>query len=258
MQHVLFDHHLALHHGDCVDVLTAQTLECQTIFIDPPYATGNVKAKYGRSRLLQEKRWTNFAADWDVWTSQEAYAGDVERWCEAIRHVLDTNGTLWVCGSHHSIPTWDLTLKRMGFWINQWVQWCIPNAMPNVAMTQMASSNQTLIYARKSQKARHYYDATAARSYNDGKNLRDYWLIPNDCTVGKVYKHPSKKPVALVQRALHISTPPGGLVLDCFAGSGTTGVAARNLDRPCVLIEKDVRYVAMIEERLAVQQMEAA
>lgn len=255
MQYPLFDHNLTLYHGDCVDVLAALSVLAQTIFIDPPYATGNDKAKYERSRLLQEKRWTNFAADWDVWSTQESYAADVERWCEAIRGALDTNGALWVCGSHHSIPTWDLTLKRMGFWVNQWVSWCIPNAMPNVAMTQMASSNQTLIWARKSQKARHYYDKAAARSYNGGKNLRDYWLIPNDCVVGKLWKHPSKKPIALVQRALHISTPSDGLVLDCFAGSGTTGLAARNLGLPCMLVEKDARYIAMIEERLAVREV---
>jgi DNA modification methylase len=254
MQHALFTHNLTLRHGDCVDVLARHPVQAQTIFIDPPYATGNKKAKYEHSRLLQEKRWTNFAADWDVWATQEAYAADVERWCEAIRGALDTNGTLWVCGSHHSIPTWDLTLKRMGFWINQWVSWCIPNAMPNVAMTQMASSNQTLIWARRSQKARHYYDKAAARSYNGGKNLRDYWIIPNDCTTGKLWKHPSKKPVPLVQRALHISTPHDALILDCFAGSGTTGVAARNLGRGCVLIEKEAEYIAMIEERLAVRE----
>lgn len=122
--------------------------------------------------------------------------------------------------------------------------------MPNVAMTQMAISNQTLIYARKSKAARHYYNKAAARSYNGGKNLRDFWLIPNDCTAGRTWKHPSKKPVALVSRALHISTPAGGVVLDCFAGSGTTGVAARGLELPCTLIEKAPEYAAMIEQRL--------
>lgn len=237
--------------GDCVDVLARHSERAyQTVFIDPPYATGNSKAKYSDSRLLQEKRWTNFAADWDVWASQEAYQTDVERWCEAMRRVLDTNGSLWVCGSHHSIPTWDITLKRMGFWVMQWVQWCIPNAMPNVAMTQMASSNQTLIYARKSKAARHYYNKAAARTYNNGKNLRDFWIIPNDCTAGRLWKHPSKKPAALVSRALHISTPADGMVLDCFAGSGTTGVAARGLELPCVLVEKAPEYATMIEQRL--------
>lgn len=246
---------ITLHAGGCVEQLTTQpALSYQTIFIDPPYATGNTKAKYADSRMLTEKRWTNFAADWDVWATQEAYAADVELWCEAMRRVLDTNGAIWVCGSHHSIPTWDSVMKRMGFWTNQWVQWCIPNSMPNVAMTQMVSANQTLIWARKSQKSKLFYNKAAARMYNNGKNLRDYWLIPNDCTAGRLWKHPSKKPAMLMQRALHLSTPAGGAVLDCFAGSGSTGVAARGLELPCTLIERDAGYVAMIEQRLQIER----
>lgn len=251
MNQTYFAQPVTLHAGDCVEVLAEMDAgSFATVFIDPPYATGNSKAKYGNSRLLREKAWTNFAADWDVWSTQEAYAADVARWCEAIRRVMDASASLWVCGSHHSIPTWDLTLKRMGFWVCQWVSWCIPNAMPNVAMTQMASSNQTLIWARRSKSARHYYNKAAARLYNNGHNLRDFWIIPNDSQAGRRWKHPSKKPPALVSRALHISTPLGGAVLDCFAGSGTTGIAARGLELPCTLVEREPSYVAMIQERL--------
>lgn len=244
---------MTLYHDDLLDALARlPDRSFQNVPIDPPYMTNNTRPKYADSRLLQAKRWTNFAADWDVWASQEAYQADVELWCEAIRRVMDTDASIWVCGSHHSIPTWDLVLKRMGFWVNQWVQWCIPNAMPNVAMTQMASSNQTIIWARRSQKSKLYYDKHAARLYNSGKNLRDYWLIPNDSQAGRIWKHPSKKPVALLHRILHISTPPGGAVMDCFAGSGTTGVAARELCLDCTLVERDDDYATMIEQRLGI------
>ncbi len=247
---------ITLHHADLLDALSAQSF--QTVAIDPPYMTNNTKAKYADSRLLAAKQWTNFAADWDTWPTQEAYQADVERWVEAIRRVMDTDACIWVCGSHHSIPTWDLTLKRMGLWVNQWVQWCIPNAMPNVAMSQMASSNQTIIWARKSQKSKLYYDKQAAKLYNKGKNLRDFWLIPNDSQAGKLYKHPSKKPVALMYRMLDISTPHGGRVMDCFAGSGTTGVAARELFLDCTLIEKHADYIPMIEHRLGIMAEQVA
>lgn len=251
-----------LYHADLLNSITLLPAQSfQTVAIDPPYMTNNTKAKYADSRMLKAKQWTNFAADWDSWESQEAYQSDVELWCEAIRRVMDTDACIWVCGSHHSIPTWDLTLKRLGFWVNQWVQWCIPNAMPNVAMTQMASSNQTIIWARKSQKSKLYYDKQAARLYNKGKNLRDFWLIPNDSQAGRLYKHPSKKPVALIHRQLHISTPHDGTVLDCFAGSGTTGVAARELCLDCTLIERAAEYIPMIEQRLgvlAISELEAA
>jgi DNA modification methylase len=243
-----------LYHADLLNSITLLPAQSfQTVAIDPPYMTNNTKAKYADSRMLKTKQWTNFAADWDSWPSQEAYQTDVTLWVEAIRRVMDTDACIWVCGSHHSIPTWDLTLKRLGFWVNQWVQWCIPNAMPNVAMTQMASSNQTIIWARKSQKSKLYYDKQAARLYNKGKNLRDFWLIPNSSTEARQgIDHPAKKPPALMERILHISTPPNGHVLDCFAGSGTTGFAARSLAIPCTLVEKEEKYVQVIERRLGI------
>lgn len=244
---------ITLYHDDPITALAGMpALAFQSVAIDPPYRTNNTKAKYADSRLLKTKQWTNFAAEWDSWPTQEAYQADVELWLEAMRRVMDTDACMWVCGSHHSIPTWDLCMKRLGFWTNQWVSWCIPNSMPNVAMSQMASSNQTIIWARKSQKSKLYYDKQAARLYNKGKNLRDYWLIPNDSQAGKLYKHPSKKPVALMYRMLDISTPQGGAVLDCFAGSGTTGVAARELFLDCTLVEKHADYIPMIEHRLGI------
>jgi DNA modification methylase len=55
--------------------------------------------------------------------------------------------------------------------------------------------------------------------------------------------HQTEKPVDLMERLIDVVCPPGGLVLDPFGGSGTTGVAARNLGRRAVLIERDIANV---------------
>lgn len=63
--------------------------------------------------------------------------------------------------------------------------------------------------------------------------------------------HPTVKPVSLMQWAVRLITPPGGRVLDCFAGTGTTGAAAFLEGFDCDLIERNPAYLADIERRLA-------
>jgi len=62
-------------------------------------------------------------------------------------------------------------------------------------------------------------------------------------------KHPTVKPVALMQHFVRLVTPPGGVVLDPFGGSGTTAEAARREGFDCILMEADDQYVADIRER---------
>ena len=62
--------------------------------------------------------------------------------------------------------------------------------------------------------------------------------------------HPTKKPVKLIEELIKTYTNEGDLVLDNCAGSGTTGVAARNTGRDYILIEKDEKYFDIIQQRL--------
>ena len=62
--------------------------------------------------------------------------------------------------------------------------------------------------------------------------------------------HPTQKPVALFEYLIKTYTSVGDLVLDNCAGSGTTGVACKNLGRNYILIEKEPEYIKIINERL--------
>ena len=66
--------------------------------------------------------------------------------------------------------------------------------------------------------------------------------------------HPTQKPVALLEYLIRTYTNEGDLVLDNCAGSGTTGIAARNLNRNFILIEKEQEYIDIINKRLAPQR----
>ena len=63
--------------------------------------------------------------------------------------------------------------------------------------------------------------------------------------------HPTVKPIALMRWLVRLITPPGGTVLDPFAGSGTTGLAAIAEGFDAVLIEREAAYIEIIRKRIA-------
>ena len=64
--------------------------------------------------------------------------------------------------------------------------------------------------------------------------------------------HPTQKPIELFRRLIGVGSFPGDTVLDCFAGSGTTGVITKELGRTCYLIEKESSYVEIMKQRIGV------
>lgn len=250
---------LYIEQGDCIERLKMVPSDSvDVIFIDPPYNTKNKKNKaitYDRNEDYQKKNWIPFFSDWDDISNYYEWC---VLWLQESKRILKPRGSIFICGSFHNIPDVALSLRSLEMYTIQWLQWCIPNSFPNLSMTKMINANQTLIWCRKSQEITHYYDKEAAKRYNDGKNLRDYWLINNDTQAGKKWKHPSKKPVELVKRAIDISLPKvhGATVIDFFGGSGTSGIAVRELERQyniefhCTLIDNKEEYIAMMEERL--------
>ena len=82
------------------------------------------------------------------------------------------------------------------------------------------------------------------------RNLRDVWLIN---TRPHKEEHIAMFPEALVERCIRIGSRPGDWVLDCFAGSGTTGVVARELRRNAILLDISADYCQMMKTRLSQQ-----
>jgi len=86
---------------------------------------------------------------------------------------------------------------------------------------------------------------------DDGSVARFFYTAKVDSTERLGSRHPTIKPLALMQWLVRLVCVPGGLVLDPFAGTGTTGEACLNEDMRCVLIERESNYCADIERRMA-------
>ena len=81
--------------------------------------------------------------------------------------------------------------------------------------------------------------------------MKTVWKLTAPATSEKAFgKHPTQKPIELLERILLASTSSGDLVFDPFSGSSTTGVAAVNLDRRFLGCEMQSEYVALSIKRL--------
>lgn len=95
-------------------------------------------------------------------------------------------------------------------------------------------------------------DATSSDTPGDsGSAARFFYSAKADAEDRLGSKHPTVKPVDLMAYLCRLVTPPNGVILDPFAGSGTTGLAAMREGFDCILIEREAQYVADIERRLA-------
>ena len=94
-------------------------------------------------------------------------------------------------------------------------------------------------------------------------NFSNVWsfLPPTKVQYGKSaikHQHPTQKPLELMKRLVELTTPPGGIVLDPFAGSGTTAIACLETGRQYICIEQSEEYYQMILARIADWEEEKA
>ena len=88
------------------------------------------------------------------------------------------------------------------------------------------------------------------KKINGGKQMKDVWLIPLVTKEEKKFgKHPTQKPMALLEKIILASTNEEDLILDPFNGSGTTGLVSVKLNRRYIGIEKEIEYCELTKKR---------
>ncbi len=220
------------------------------VFADPPYNLSN-----GGTSVHAGKRVSVNKGKWDKSRGTE---GDFEfhnAWIAACRRVLQPNGSIWISGTYHSIHACGHALQLQGWRLLNDIAWYKPNAAPNLGCRMFTASHETLLWASKSLKARHTFNYEEMRDddfpkdfiKNPGKQMRSVWAISTPAKHEKRHgKHPTQKPEALLDRIVRASTNAGNVILDPFAGSGTTGVIALRNQRSFIGIEIDSEFLGSI------------
>jgi site-specific DNA-methyltransferase (adenine-specific) len=118
--------------------------------------------------------------------------------------------------------------------------WHKVNALPTYSNKYLSDTEYCLYFHKGKGK-------TSPQSYDDAKT---YWFEPINHKDKKLYGHPTIKPLHMIERLIRNSSKEGDVVLDCFMGSGTTGVACYNLNRKFIGIEIDDNYYNIAKSRL--------
>lgn len=126
-----------------------------------------------------------------------------------------------------------------------WVDGGFPTPIGD--LTELESlPDLTALYSSEHETLLYGWQEGAAHEWAGGRRQNTVWEFPKP---KKSTEHPTMKPVTLVARAILNSTKPGGLVLDSFAGSGSTLIACQQTGRQAALVELDPRYVDVICRR---------
>ena len=244
-----------LYHGDCLEVLkTFPANSVDMVFADPPYNLSNdgFTCQAGKMVSVNKGAWDKsqgIEADYDFHLS----------WLNECRRVLKPNGTLWVSGTYHSIYACGHALQKLGYHILNDICWFKPNASPNLSCRFFTASHETLIWARKNKQARHTFnylemkegDYSEDRLKAPGKQMRSVWAIPVTPQSEKSFgRHPTQKPLALMDRVVLSSTNEGDIVLDPFCGTASTGVSSIKHGRKFIGIEKENNFFELSRSRL--------
>ena len=154
----------------------------------------------------------------------------------------------------HNIYSLGFALQELKFKIINDISWFKVNPPPNLSCRYFTHSTETIIWAKKNKKAKHFFNYELMKKIGDpnpGKQMLSLWRItPQKKEEKKFGRHPTQKPEALLERIVLASTKKGDLVLDPFNGSGTTAVAAYKNDRKYIGIELDKKYLNITKKRI--------
>jgi site-specific DNA-methyltransferase (adenine-specific) len=121
--------------------------------------------------------------------------------------------------------------------------WTKPDGLPQLSGDRPGMGYESIVCCHR----------TGRSVWNGGGRLGVFEFNKND-NGGRKNDHPTTKPLPLMSELVTLFTDPDDLILDPFAGSGTTGVAALRLGRRVILIEKDPKYAALARERMLVEE----
>ncbi|HET6610155.1 MAG TPA: site-specific DNA-methyltransferase [Rhodopila sp.] len=231
-------------------MLPSASVDC--IFADPPY---NLQLR-GELRRPDDSLVDGVDEDWDRFSDFSEYDAFCREWLGECRRLLRKDGTIWVIGAYHNIFRLGTILQDLGFWVLNDVIWRKSNPMPNFRGRRFTNAHETLIWAAREPKSRYRFNYQAMKALNDDVQMRSDWFIPL-CTGPERLRnehglklHPTQKPEALLHRVLLASTNMDDIVLDPFAGTGTTLAVAKRLRRHYIGIERHPAYVEAAMARL--------
>jgi site-specific DNA-methyltransferase (adenine-specific) len=248
--------------GDCVRLLRDMpAASVDLAFADPPFNIGYEYDHYDDRRAKK---------DYLAWTDD---------WLAAVKRVLKPSGSFYVAIGDEYAAEIKIRLDTLGLCLRNWIVWHYTFGVNctkkfnrshahifyyvvddkrctfNAGAIRVPSARQTTYADRRANPMGKLPDDTWVLRPQENERLfppdSDTWYVARVCgTFHERIQHPCQMPQALLERIIRVSSHPGDLVLDPFAGSGTTLAAAKRLGRYYLGIELSEKYAQQIHERL--------
>lgn len=218
-------------HGNAYELIKEiEDRSIDLIVTDPPYlisssnsGKGKISASYqSLNEELKEKGLTNGI--------------DLSILDEFMRVMKKPNIYIW-CNKKQIIDylNYFVLQHNCSFEILTWIK---SNPIPAYGYNYL-NDKEYCLYFRK-----------GIRFHTDYASARTYWITPTNVKDKRKYNHPTIKPLSIIETLIKNSSSSGEVILDCFAGSGTTAVAAIKNNRKFIAIECDKTYYELAIKRL--------
>jgi site-specific DNA-methyltransferase (adenine-specific) len=248
--------------GDCLELLSKVPAgSVDLAFADPPFNIGYAYDQYHDRR------------------SKGDYLAFADRWLKAVHRTLKPSGSMFVAIGDEYAAEHKVRLDGLGLHLRNWIVW---HYTFGVSCTRKFNRSHAHIFYYVADPKHYTFNSDAVRvksarqtAYADRRAnplgklpddtwyLRpqeadghfapdtDTWAVSRVCgTFHERTDHPCQMPEAVLERIIRVSTNPGDVVLDPFAGSGTTLAVAKRLRRQFLGMELSAAYADAIRERL--------
>lgn len=219
--------------GDCLELMKdIPDKSIDLVVTDPPYLIENTKAG-GKSKLAKSIQNMNN----EIKNKNLTNGFDTKILDELVRIMKKINIYIWC--NHKQIPMYlDYFVNELGCSFDI-IIWNKTNAMP-LFNNKYLTDKEYCLYFRKGALCNPETYEEAKTIYYQPINIKDK----------KIYKHPTIKPLNIIENLIKNSSNEGDTILDCFMGSGTTGVACKKLNRNFIGIELDETYFEIAKNRI--------
>jgi len=225
---------IQLYHGDCLDILpTLEDGSVDVVITDPPYYTddnwSNHQTLSGADDARMNHKWK-----------------DDFSWLQEIPRVLKVGGQWFSFSNNDGLSFLILAAKEVGLKPLRRLTWVKTNPRPSIPRRIFRNDTESCMWGTTG-GAPTYFGATDQR---DALSV-DHLPI---CGGKERTSHPTQKPLKLMMRYVRIGCPTGGVILDPFMGSGTTGVACVQTGRSFIGIELNKEYFDLAKQRIETAQ----
>lgn len=236
----MYSHYLIL--GDCFEIIPKMGKnKVDAIIVDPPYNTANKNTKELKGRKALSKDF----GEWDYFNNDQ-YLQFTSKWLKTCFDVLRPWGNLVTFCKLEYISDIKRIYENIGFKHHATIIWHKTNPAIQIRKTGFLSACEPILWATKG-----FDEKKISYTFNFLSQKEMHNFFETSICMGKERTpHPTQKPLKLLTHLIKIFTNPNDIILDFFAGSGTTCIAAHSLGRRSICIENNKIYFDIMKNRV--------